>query len=73
MSTDPPLPDRFCEICGIIHKPPIHDLATCHPCRADRISFSPVDPDHWPTKEEMAAAVAYWDAVLSDKGIKPLS
>lgn len=68
------LPPRFCEICGIIHEPPIHDLSTCYPGRSGRIYFSkPLDPDHWPTKDEMKAQTAYWDAVLADKGTKPLS
>ena len=69
------LPARFCEICSAIHKPPIHDLATCYPGKQGvRVYFSELyDPDHWPTKEEMKAEIAYWDAVFTDKGTKPLS
>lgn len=73
-STD--LPERFCEICGAIHLPPIHDYARCHPGKyGGRVYFTAVslDPQTWPTQEEMQAALAYWDAVLADKGTKPLS
>jgi hypothetical protein len=65
---------RFCEICGAIHEPPIHDLARCAPGKhGGRIYFSKVEDMRWPTKTEIAAGLAYWDAVLADKGTKPLS
>jgi len=69
------LPSRFCEICGAIHEPPIHDTATCYPGKhGGRIYFSAAfDPNHWPPKEEIAAGLAYWDTVFQDKGDKPLS
>ena len=69
------LPARFCEICGAIHTPPIHDLATCSPGKhGGRIYFSRVsDLDPWPTQDELAADLAYWDAVFTDKGDTPLS
>jgi hypothetical protein len=72
------LPARFCEICGVIHHPPIHDVATCSPCNpGSRLYFTPLpdldDPLAWPTKDEMRAAIDYWDVVLADKGTKPLS
>jgi hypothetical protein len=69
------LPSRFCEICGATHEPPIHDTRTCYPGKhGGRIYFSALtDPDKWPTKEDIAWAVAYWDAVFADKGTKPLS
>lgn len=69
------LPARYCEICGVIHRPPIHNLATCHPCKypSERIRWTPIDLETWPTKEEFAAEKAHWDAVLADKGTKPLS
>jgi hypothetical protein len=65
------LPNRFCEICGIIHPPPIHDLSRCYP-KVMRFSQL-LDPDEWPTKEEIQDGLAYWDAVFTDKGLKPLS
>ena len=68
------MPPRFCEICGCIHRPPIHDLARCYPGKGGgRLYFSQIDPNHFPTKAEIAAGVAYWDAVFLDKGTKPLS
>lgn len=68
------LPPRYCEICQMIHQPPIHDLATCRLGRSGRIYFTKAfDPNYWPTKDEMHAQVRYWDAVFADKGLKPLS
>lgn len=69
------LPPRFCEICGAIHKPPIHDTRTCYPGKhGGRFYFSAnYDPNHWPSTEEIAAGLAYWDAVFTDKGTEPLS
>ena len=71
------LPARYCEICDMIHEPPIHDLARCFPGRSGVVRFSPLpdlnDPAAWPSRDEMKAAADYWDAVLADKGDKPLS
>jgi hypothetical protein len=69
------LPDRFCEICGAIHQPTIHDTRTCYPGKhGGRIYFSAAfDPEYWPSDDEIAAGVAYWDAVFTDKGTKRLS
>lgn len=70
----PELPARFCDICGAIHPPPIHDLKTCYPGKhGGRIYFSAIDPGHWPTTEDIQAGVRYWDDVFKDKGDKPLS
>lgn len=77
------LPDRFCEICGATHQPPIHvtqglPFETCYPGKyGGRVYFSKLpdldDPAAWPSKEELKSAAAYWDAVFTDKGMKPLS
>ena len=68
------LPPRYCEICGAIHEPPIHDLASCYPGKhGGRVYFSPLEEWVVLSDEEMQAALAYWDVVLADKGDKPLS
>lgn len=70
------MPPRFCEICGAVHQPPIHDTRTCYPGKhGGRIYFSRIcsPDDPWPTKDEIAAGLAYWDAVFADKGTKPLN
>ena len=67
------VPARFCEICGVIHEPPIHHN-TCAPVLGARIYWTPLlDTDVWPTQAEIHAGLAYWDAVFQDKGTKPLS